>query len=233
MNYKEKFLKIFSLFIRDRDKSKTHPSKLNGKYVSYHDSNRIEEWFKDGQLHREDGPASITKTSKTHVSIEKWYVNGQLHRENGPAIKYENGKKEWYKNGELHREDGPAVEDAFHVWYKDGKRHRIGGPALYTPEGSYHNNPRQEWWENGKLHRVDGPAIIDGNGKYQEWRLNGLRHRTDGPAITEDRGNKFHLEWWINSNELTFEAFGKFLLYQELQKGVSSPFDRPGKKPKI
>jgi len=39
-----------------------------------------------------------------------WYKNGELHREDGPAIEYANGNKFWYKNGELHREDGPAIE---------------------------------------------------------------------------------------------------------------------------
>ena len=41
-----------------------------------------------------------------------WYKNGKLHREDGPACEYTNGTKYWYKNGKLHREDGPAVEDA-------------------------------------------------------------------------------------------------------------------------
>lgn len=40
-----------------------------------------------------------------------WYKDGELHREGGPAIEWEDGKhKEWYLHGELHREDGPAVE---------------------------------------------------------------------------------------------------------------------------
>ena len=29
-----------------------------------------------------------------------WYKNGELHREDGPAIEYGNGYKEWYINGE-------------------------------------------------------------------------------------------------------------------------------------
>lgn len=29
-----------------------------------------------------------------------WYRNGKLHREDGPAVEYANGNKEWYRNGE-------------------------------------------------------------------------------------------------------------------------------------
>ena len=41
-----------------------------------------------------------------------WYKEGKLHREDGPAVEFANGSKEWYKENKLHREDGPAVEYA-------------------------------------------------------------------------------------------------------------------------
>ena len=31
--------------------------------------------------------------------ISQWWLNGVLHRENGPAIEYEDGTKEWYLLG--------------------------------------------------------------------------------------------------------------------------------------
>ena len=40
----------------------------------------------------------------------EWYYNGQLHREDGPAVEYSDGYKAWYIKGERHREDGPALE---------------------------------------------------------------------------------------------------------------------------
>jgi hypothetical protein len=43
---------------------------------------------------------------------KSWYRNGQCHREDGPAVEYANGDKEWYQNGKLRREDGPVIEDA-------------------------------------------------------------------------------------------------------------------------
>ena len=55
---------------------------------------------------------------------KNWYLNGKLHREDGPAVEYANGTKRWYLNGERHREDGPAVEDAYGTkkWYLNGNR---------------------------------------------------------------------------------------------------------------
>jgi hypothetical protein len=50
-----------------------------------------------------------------------WYKNGQLHREDGPAVERSDGSKNWYLNGQLHREDGPAVESKdLHEWYQYG-----------------------------------------------------------------------------------------------------------------
>ena len=39
-----------------------------------------------------------------------WYKDGVLHREDGPAIEYRNGTTKWYLNGKRHREDGPAAQ---------------------------------------------------------------------------------------------------------------------------
>ena len=55
---------------------------------------------------------------------KEWHnKNGQYHREDGPAIEYANGSKEWWVNGIRHREDGPAIEytDGFGFWHYHGK----------------------------------------------------------------------------------------------------------------
>ena len=44
------------------------------------------------------------------VGNKRWYKNGQLHRIDGPAVKRIDGTEEWYQNGKFHRLDGPAVE---------------------------------------------------------------------------------------------------------------------------
>ena len=61
-----------------------------------------------------------------------WYKNGQQHRENGPALEYADGTKRWYKYGKIHRENGPAVEyaDGTKRWWLNGtylteQEHRI------------------------------------------------------------------------------------------------------------
>jgi len=63
------------------------------------------------------------------------YRNGLLHREDGPAIIGPGGYQEWYRNGELHREDGPAViyRDVAQYWYLHGKEVRMED-VLDTPE---------------------------------------------------------------------------------------------------
>ena len=65
------------------------------------------------------------------------YKNGQRHREDGPAVEWKDGTKEWWLNGQRHREGGPAVEwsDGSKYWYKDGKRHREDGPAIEWAHG--------------------------------------------------------------------------------------------------
>ena len=48
---------------------------------------------------------------------------GELHRDDGPAKIWSNGTQEWYQHGELHREDGPAREepDGTQHWYWHGQ----------------------------------------------------------------------------------------------------------------
>ena len=68
----------------------------------------------------------------------RWYKNGELHRTDGPAVERADGSDWWYKNGELHRTDGPAVEltDGTTMWYVNGKIHRTDGPAIERVGGA-------------------------------------------------------------------------------------------------
>lgn len=80
--------------------------KNNGQYIK---ENGDEEWYKDGKLHRENGPAVIVNnrnwylndkiTLKCEGQIKYWYQHGKLHRNNGPAIIYPNGQEEYYIEG--------------------------------------------------------------------------------------------------------------------------------------
>lgn len=93
-------------------------SYLNGAYTS---KGRLFH-FKDGKLHRDDGPAKISGNGD-HC----YYNNGQLHRDGDlPAVIYTNGEKNYYNNGQLHRDgDLPAViyTNGKKNYYKNGKLH--------------------------------------------------------------------------------------------------------------
>ena len=82
-------------------------------------SDGTKEWYLNGKLHREDGPA-IERSNGT----KQWYLNGKLHREDGPAYEGSSGTKEWCLNGELHREDGPAYEgsNGTKEWYLNDEK---------------------------------------------------------------------------------------------------------------
>ena len=55
-------------------------------------------WYQNGELHREDGPASISKYMKS------WLINDNLHREDGPAVIRTDGVLFWYLNGKFIKE---------------------------------------------------------------------------------------------------------------------------------
>ena len=111
------------------------------KYEVHVYANGTKEWYLNGKLHREDGPA-IEYTSGT----KKWLRNGRLHREDGPAIEDANGTKEWFLNGKCHREDGPAIE------YSNGhKEWHLNGEELTEAEFRAKQNSCE-----GKVIEVDG-----------------------------------------------------------------------------
>lgn len=91
---------------------------MNGNREFKIGPNESKYWYKNGQYHREDGPA-IERADGT----KEWYLNGKPHREDGPAVEYANGTKLWYLNGKHHREDGPAIErvDGTKAWYLNDK----------------------------------------------------------------------------------------------------------------
>ena len=53
-----------------------------------------------------------------------WYKNDELHREDGPAIIWEDGTKLWCQNGQRHRTDGPAIEhySGDKHWFYEGEQ---------------------------------------------------------------------------------------------------------------
>jgi hypothetical protein len=184
---------------------------LNGRNAIENGNGEV--WYKNGQLHREDGPAIkdvVYKTAvrnhrgNTHDLIvvepgsEEWWLNGVRHRVGGPAITYKDGSKKWYRNGVLSREDGPAVEPVVGPgnWYLVGRRHREDGPALYLDGNEY-------WYYYGNIHREDGPAVTYRDGTKM-WYEMGVRHRIGGPAIELPDGKKY---WYVDGKEYSYREY--------------------------
>jgi hypothetical protein len=100
---------------------------------------RQDLWYKDGRLHREDGPAlTLFRVQDNTVEYYAWYRHGELHRENEPARIFisDKGKiyeKQWYNNGELHREDGPAIITS-------------SGIVMYYLQGLLFRT-KETWWD--------------------------------------------------------------------------------------
>lgn len=165
----------------------------------YRDDTITEQYFLNGQFHRLDGPASVTRKLATykqescnslHTGIlsEDWFLFGMLHNENGPAIRQWNSDgllivESWLQEGVYTRKDGPA----FMAWNDAGK-------LIY-----------EEWFLNGILHREDndGPTytICDADGmKITEgWLKNGFFHNETGPAVKMYKDGQLTVEyWWEN-----------------------------------
>jgi hypothetical protein len=111
------------------------------------------EYYKEGVLHREDGPARCRQsTVADYAATTEYFQEGKLHREDGPAYDT-NIVSRWFYNGLLHRENGPAVE-----W----------------------NHGGCEWWDHGIRHNDSGPALITAD-SYQLYYIHG--DEVDFPAF--------------------------------------------------
>ena len=72
----------------------------------YKKSNTLQQWYQNGQLHRDDDLPAIVNANGSN----QWYQNGKLHRDNDlPAIVWENGSKEWFRHGRRYRKNDLPV----------------------------------------------------------------------------------------------------------------------------
>jgi hypothetical protein len=111
--------------------------------------------YLDGKLHRDDGPAWITRDG-----LVIWFCNGLQHRTGGPAVMRPDGALEWYLHGQRHRADGPAIiksgrREQEQAWWLNGQRHRLDGPAITTE--STRGKPNERWYVNGHDIRTTPP----------------------------------------------------------------------------
>ena len=186
------------------------------------------EWYKNGNLSRENGPAEIIYYSNGEWE-KSWYRDGKLHREDGPAIEESDGSYRWYRDDIKHREQPPIgsypiydPEERFQgykyfpdsfapasydndiikttKWYKNGELHGENRPAIITSDG-------EAWYKNGKLHRDNGPAVIEFGENL--WYKDGKLHRVDGPAIIPGKsfyGKKLGGDWYIEGHLINPET---------------------------
>lgn len=116
------------------------------------------EWFKDGQLHRDnDLPARIESgcSGKSSSYSMSWYKNNIQTRDNDlPTVIITGVNNEGHHYSEF--------------WHKDNNIHRDNGlPAIIQ----YLNNKiiAERWHKHGKAHRADGPAVINPDGTIEYW----------------------------------------------------------------
>ena len=87
----------------------TIPKEQRNGIYKFHSG--IQYWA-NGKLHREDGPAS------DYYGDKSWYINNKLHRLDGPAIEYCNGRKEYWIKGEYYSSKEEFEKVAY--MYKNG-----------------------------------------------------------------------------------------------------------------
>lgn len=92
-----------------------------GRYIDYYGD---VEWFKEGELHRDNDLPAVECSN----GDKSWFKNGVPHRENKAAIICADGTTFWYLNGLKHREDGPALE------YATGHKYWYLNDIQYTKE---------------------------------------------------------------------------------------------------
>ena len=141
---------------------------LNGLVVGEDGTKR---WYKDGQLHREDGPALELTTGH-----KAWYQNSKRHREDGPAIEWVTGSRCWYYK-DIYIDSGVQPDPA--LWGRVTSVEANGGPLL---NGCIIDGYRSKrWYKDDQLHREDGPSV-ERSGGLKEWHLDGqlLGYNTGG-----------------------------------------------------
>jgi hypothetical protein len=183
-----------------------HSEQNEPAFTEFYDEwhlNYLKEWYKNGILHRENGPARIKSDNNGKLIIEEYYQNGILHSENNYPTTcrkqyhdYGYYSEMWYLNDKLHNIDRPAViikdsNDNFVSVeaFVNGKRHRLNGPAHIMYHKYTNKISTQIYYENGKGHRLNGPAVIEfckdtGNVRTEIYYQHGKRYRPFGlPAL--------------------------------------------------
>ena len=168
--------------------------RKNGPASIYINENgKKHEYYKDGNRHREGGPAIIRYDLQDNILSEEYFINGQRHREDGPAFISNSDPhgqlRIWYMYNEIKRsDDGPTIifPNGVHMWLKNDTIHRDNGPAIVHIQND--KIILEEYHVNGVRHRIDGPAVIQGANK--RYYKDGLLHRDYGFACEYENGTR-------------------------------------------
>ena len=141
-----------------------YPKDFTGHYV---DSGGMLLYWKDGKLHRDDGPAVIfPQTNYYSSNCRSWYQNGVRHRVGGPAVEYNDGRQLYYFRGKLHRLDGPAKCGS--MLYPGGIRHDDYWVNGRRYESSAYPQAVANWLSYKEFTRDEITSLI-GNFRIVEW----------------------------------------------------------------
>jgi antitoxin component YwqK of YwqJK toxin-antitoxin module len=86
-------------------------------------------WYQKGHLYK-------TETDWGDIT---YFRNGRLHRTDGPAV-ITRSRCEWWRNGVRHRIDGPAVEEAKSLWHDRRIEWWINGVQLNETLLNFYEN---------------------------------------------------------------------------------------------
>ena len=95
---------------------------------------------------------------------KRYWKDGWLHRDDGPAIEYKNGRKYWYIEQKEYTEEEHKEKIKMMEMEKDSKWKEAlyYGELKEYRDGVYYNvdkNENKTYWKDGLVHRDDGPAI--------------------------------------------------------------------------
>lgn len=190
------------------NKHKVISSKEKGLTKTVNKYGAIYFYNKNGNLHNPAGPARIYTNGN-----EYWYKDGLLHREDGPAITYQYAgikvKRFFIENKEVKESDLACNKilsskadkksdksDPLSIPYSPGTNKSVVERDKSTT--IYVKNPE------GQLHNEAGPALVMTTplGTFSGWYINGKKHREDGPGTQYISTEKQSYSYFLNDKQV-------------------------------
>lgn len=163
-------------------KVKSWEEKLNTNFTGIViDDNGFVAHFKNGKCHRDYGPA-LFKTKKNVRLLYDfyWFKDGMIHREDGPYTVTENGTEYYALNDKVYYDDKKSWEQAVKRLQRERELTVLENRDRWTniPTKDFTGVIKTKsktvaYYKNGKLHRETGPAIVFNNnepkGNLEYW----------------------------------------------------------------